>query len=240
MESLLPLFINGGNISGLVLATPHAAAFKGLALEAKSILDDELGIANDYSRNLAHTAGIGISGMFYDGGPSYASVEESGQIVRAGARAVGRKRAKAPLSQPASPKPYVDQSRISALQGLSNGPWDFVRLVELCRELNVAAANRCHLSTAMLLRAIMDHVPPVLGFGTFAEVATNYGTPKTERSFKASMQRLETSLRNIANVHLHSPIRSRVDLPTAIQVDFASDLDVLLGEVIRVSRAESD
>jgi hypothetical protein len=49
------------------------------------------------------------------------------------------------------------------------------------------------------------------------------------------MQQLEKSLRNIADMHLHSPIREREDVPTAVQVDFAQDLDVLLGEVIRVS-----
>lgn len=106
-----------------------------------------------------------------------------------------------------------------------------------CREINVAAANRCHMSTAMLLRTILNHVPPVLGLKTFAEVANNYGEPKSQKSFKASMQRLENSLRNIADMHLHSPIRSREDVPTAVQVDFAADLDVLLGEIIRVTGA---
>ena len=52
------------------------------------------------------------------------------------------------------------------------------------------------------------------------------------------MQRMETSLRNIADTHLHSPIRTREDVPTAVQVDFAADLDVLLGEVIRVASGQ--
>ncbi len=87
----------------------------------------------------------------------------------------------------------------------------------------------------MLLRTILNHVPPVLGFNTFAEVASNYGGPKSNRSFKDNMHRLEKSLRSIADIHLHSSIRSREDLPTAVQVDFAADLDLLLGEVIRVA-----
>ena len=90
----------------------------------------------------------------------------------------------------------------------------------------------------MLLRTVLNHVPPVLGYDTFAEVANNYGSAKSQKSFKASMQRLQNSLRNIADMHLHSPIRSREDVPTATQVDFAADLDVLLGEVIRVSRTK--
>ena len=92
------------------------------------------------------------------------------------------------------------------------------------------------MATAMLLRTILNHVPPVLGFGTFKEVANNYGGGK---SFGASMQNLERSLRNIADMHLHSPIRPQEDVPSATQVDFSADLDVLLGEVIRVARSDT-
>lgn len=231
MDGLLPLFVKGN--SELFLPTEHSATFKALAVEAKSILDGELLHANEFSMNLLSAVRSGEGGFF--GGPSYASVEEASKIVRAGTRAIQRKRATPPATAPGA-KPYVDPGRIMALQQIGGGQWDFARLVELCRELNVAAANRCHMSTAMLLRTILNHVPPTLGFNTFAEVANNYGGPKSHKSFKGSMQRLEGSLRNIADMHLHSPIRAREDVPTAIQVDFAADLDVLLGEVIRVSQ----
>jgi hypothetical protein len=231
MAGLLPLFVNGGSTSGLILPTKHAASFKALAIEAKSILDQELGYANDYSINLLHAVNSG-AGSFVDG-PSYASVEEASEIVRSAIRGIERRRARPPASTGGA-TPYVDPGRILSLRDISNAAWDFSRLVELCREINIAAANRCHMSTAMLLRTILNHVPPVLGFSTFAEVANNYGNPKSSKSFKVSMQRLEGSLRNIADMHLHSPIRTREDVPTATQVDFAADLDVLLGEVIRV------
>jgi hypothetical protein len=232
MDTLLPLFKHGGNISGLILPTEYSANFKALAIEAKSIIDGELGHANDYSMNLVHAVNSGAGGFV--GGPSYASVQEASEIVRAAVRGIQRKRAK-PLSSTLGAKPYVDHARIVALQSIGAGKWDFARLVELCREINIAAANRCHMSTAMLLRTILNHVPPVLGFATFTEVASSYGGPKTNKSFKGNMQRLEGSLRNIADMHLHSPIRSREDVPTAVQVDFAADLDVLLGELIRVA-----
>ncbi|MEX2693637.1 hypothetical protein [Rhizobium mongolense] len=233
MAALLPLFVDGGNISGLILPTTHSATFKALAIEAKSIIDQELGYANEYSLNLLHAVNSGSGGFI--GGPSYASVEEASQIVRAAVRAIERKR-RIPAQSALSAKSYVDPTRVLALQAIGNGPWDFARLIELCREINIAAANRCHLSTAMLLRTIINHVPPVFGFATFAELANQYGGAKSQKSFKASMQRLETSLRNIADMHLHSPIRSREDVPTAVQVDFAADLDVLLGEIVRLSR----
>jgi len=82
MDRLLALFVNGGSMSGLILATQHSATFKALAVEAKSILDGELRHANDYSMNLIHTINRGAGG--FTGGPSYASVEEASKIVRAG------------------------------------------------------------------------------------------------------------------------------------------------------------
>ena len=236
MDALLPLFKDGGNVFGLVLPTEHSATFKALAVEAKSIIDGELGHANEYSLNLLHAVNSGAGGFV--SGSSYASVQDASAIVRATVRGLQRKRTKPLLASPAA-KPYVDHSRIVALQSIGAGKWDFARLVELCREINVAAANRSRMSTAMLLRTILNHVPPVLGFATFAEVASNYGGPKTNKSFKGNMQRLEGSLRNIADMHLHSPIRPREDVPTAVQVDFAADLDVLLGEVIRVAGSGS-
>ena len=66
---------------------------------------------------------------------------------------------------------------------------------------------------------------------TFPEVANNY---QCEKSFRGSMQHLDKSLRNIADAHLHIQIRSSEVLPTGPQVDFRADLDVLLGEVVRV------
>lgn len=128
---------------------------------------------------------------------------------------------------------YVDASRIAELHSLVNPQWDVKKLARLLEELNVVHAADCHMSTAMLVRAIVDHVPPVFGLQNFAEVASNYAGGK---SFKGSMQHLQGSLRHIADSHLHAQIRKSEVLPTAHQVDFSNDVDVLIGEVIRLLR----
>jgi hypothetical protein len=235
MAGLLGFFVDS-RMSGLILPSEHSSTFVALALEAKSMIEEQLGPANSYSLNLTHAVNSGAGG-FADG-PSYASVDETSKVIRAAVRTIERKRVRPPALPPGS-TPYVDPARIIALQAIGKGPWDFTRLVELCREINVTAANRCHMSTAMLLRTILNHVPPVFGFNAFAEVANNHGGAKSQKSFKASMQRLEGSLRNIADMHLHSPIRAREDVPTAVQVDFAADLDVLLGEIIRTAGVQT-
>jgi hypothetical protein len=234
IDALLPLFVNGGSMSGLFLPSEHQAHFKSFVLDSQDIIEAELGHSNKFSMNLIHTVNTGCGG--FSGGPSYACAQEVSAILRVAAKAIQRKKSNTPPSTSAA-KPYVDPDRIQVLRDMPAVRWDFTRLIELCREINVASANQCHMSTAMLLRAILDHIPPVFGLKTFAEVASNYGGPKENRSFKSNMKRLEDSLRNIADMHLHSKIRQREDVPTATQVDFAADLDVLLGEVIRVAHA---
>lgn len=82
---------------------------------------------------------------------------------------------------------------------------------------------------AALVRALIDHVPPIFGARTFAEVVNNVGG----KSIKESLQRLETSSRHIADSVLHQQIRRRESVPNGTQVNFSNDLDVLLAEIIR-------
>jgi hypothetical protein len=230
IDALLPKLVHGGGLKGSFLPNEHAAHFKALILEAKSIIDHDLGPLNDFSWNLSPNM------KSFGSGPTEGSIQEASRIVRSAARATKRKETPR-IGGQETPRSYVDPSRIEALQALQGGKWDFTRLVELCRELNVAAANNCHMSTAMLIRTILNHVPPIFGFTKFDEVANNYGGPKNS-SFRGNMQKLSGSLKNIADRHLHTQIRTTETLPTFVQVDFAADLDVLLEEIIRVCRSE--
>ena len=82
----------------------------------------------------------------------------------------------------------------------------------------------------MLVRGVIDHVPPVFGKPNFEQVASSHGG----QSFKGSMQHLEKSMRKIGDAYLHGQIRNKESLPSAVQVDVRRDLDVLLAEVIRL------
>jgi hypothetical protein len=79
----------------------------------------------------------------------------------------------------------------------------------------------------------LDHVPPIFGCKSFAEVSNNYSGGK---SFKESMKRLEDSSRKIADSYLHTQIRKSESLPNPTQVDFSNDLDVLLAEIARTNK----
>jgi len=120
--------------------------------------------------------------------------------------------------------------RLNELQQIKSAKFDLAKLVKLCQELNLCYANDCFLAVAMLLRAILDHVPPIFSCKNFQDVCAQHGG----KSFKGNMKHLEGSLRHIADQHLHVQIRSKETLPTRGQVNFSQDLDVLLAEIVRI------
>jgi hypothetical protein len=125
---------------------------------------------------------------------------------------------------------YINEDRINQLQSLNCRKFDFTKFIRFCEELNHNFRFENFLSCTMLVRAILDHVPPIFGFNNFNEVVNNHGT----KSFKSSMQNLNKSSRKIADCYLHTTIRSKEVLPNSNQVDFSNDLDVLLAEVYRI------
>jgi len=127
-------------------------------------------------------------------------------------------------------KEYVNLGRIEELKQVTSGDFDLTRLLIICEELNDASQRGNSYSVIMLVRSIMDHVPPIFGKPTFPEVANNYGS----KSFKESMTKLDTSSRKIADSALHQHIRKKEVLPNKTQVNFSNDLDVLLGEIVRL------
>jgi hypothetical protein len=105
------------------------------------------------------------------------------------------------------------------------------KLIALCEELNVTYRSQCYHAVAALVRALLDHVPPIFGGKSFSEVANTYAGAK---SFKECMQRLDGAGRKIADAHLHTQIRASEVLPTRTQVNFSNEVDFLLAEIVRV------
>ena len=123
----------------------------------------------------------------------------------------------------------IAEARLEELRKVLSGEFDFSKLIRLCEEINVAYREGCYCATAMLTRAVLDHVPPLFSKATFNDVASHYGS----RSFKEAMQHLNNASRSVADGHLHEQIRRREALPTAQQVNCAQQLDVLLAEIVR-------
>jgi len=135
-------------------------------------------------------------------------------------------------SRSLSTAPFVDPTRLAELRVIQSPDFDLSKLIRYCDELNFNYDEGCFLAVSMLGRAILDHVPPIFGSKSFSEVANNYSSGS--KSFKQSMEHLENSLRKIADAYLHVQIRKSEVLPNRTQVNFSSDLDVLLAEIVRL------
>jgi len=133
---------------------------------------------------------------------------------------------------PLSKVSYVSKARLAELKAINNTDYDCTRLIGLCNELNDCAARENVYSVAILTRVILDHIPPIFGFDTFAEVASNYRD--NGKSFKKSAERLQSQTRLVADKFLHSVIRKKEVLPNMHEVSFSQELESVLSEVCRL------
>lgn len=123
---------------------------------------------------------------------------------------------------------FLDGNTLQQLRTTTCTTYDLCKLVRFCEELNDAYARGNYLSTALLIRAVMNHVPPAFGCKTFKEVTAQAG-----RSLKVIFERLEDSARPIADLHTHALIRNREVLPTKHQVEpYKPAFELLIQEVI--------
>ena len=124
---------------------------------------------------------------------------------------------------------YVSAKRIEELSFIKNKNFDLSKLVRLLNELNDAGEKVNVFSVAMILRTIINHIPSIFNKKTFDEVLNNYSWTKSNREL---MERLNSSMRKIADSYLHTLIRRKEIIPSPKQVDFRAELDVLLCEII--------
>ncbi len=127
-------------------------------------------------------------------------------------------------------KEFVSVERIENLKQISSITFDLSKLIRFCEEINISYNFSNYYSCILIIRAIIDHIPPIFNKPNFQEVANNYGT----KSFKDSMLHLDNSSRKIADSVLHTQIRKKEILVNKIQINFSNDLDLLLSEIIRV------
>ncbi|MGY5119573.1 hypothetical protein ACWC2H_27575 [Streptomyces sp. 900105755] len=114
----------------------------------------------------------------------------------------------APAPQPPAPV-YVDESLIKELedkQGTTQ--WDLGKLVQLIRELNSNFTAENPYACLALLRAILDHVPPVLQMPDFKQAASNYAWGQTDGGYARKLR----DARALGDDALHRQIGRKPDL----------------------------
>ena len=131
-------------------------------------------------------------------------------------------------SRAESSKPFVDPKVIEELRRAELPKLDLGKLIRMCEELNECYARENYLACALLIRAAMNHIPPVFGFNTFKQVVANSG-----RSVKCALELLEDDARIVSDLHNHATMRSREPLPTLSQIGpFQASFEILLHEII--------
>lgn len=125
-------------------------------------------------------------------------------------------------------KKYISDERINQLKDIGS-EYDLSKLIELCRELNINYSAKNYYSVGMLVRATLDHVPPIFACANFSQFASE----AKGRSLKDILLRLDEHSRKVADVYLHEQICKKIILPTEQQIDFKSGIDLLLSEIIR-------
>lgn len=103
---------------------------------------------------------------------------------------------------------YVNKRRLDELKDLKSNNFDLSKLIRICEELNSNWINENYFTVGLLVRTIINHVPPIFGatFTSFDQVVDNYSGGK---SFKKNMEHLNESLRSIADGYTHFPVRKR-------------------------------
>jgi len=122
----------------------------------------------------------------------------------------------------------VDPSLIDRLASEQSAQFDIGFLVGMCREINSCFAHSNVVATALLMRAVLNYVPPLFGHETFPQVVANIG-----RSLQDSFDHLENGLRKIADFHTHRRIGPTELYPSLAQVEpFKPQFELLLQEVV--------
>jgi len=116
-----------------------------------------------------------------------------------------------PVSVPLpKPGPYVDEALITDLEDKET-VFRVDKLLALVRELNANHADQHPYACQMLLRAILDHVPPAFGQSTFQGVVANVPWGRTDKAYVKKL----AEFRNGADDVLHRQISahpSRIDM----------------------------
>ena len=125
---------------------------------------------------------------------------------------------------------YIDKNTLLRLTKIENNDFDLSRLISLCNELDDNYSLKNYHSCAMLLRAVLDHIPPIFGKTSFDDVCAQYGG----KSFKDIVRPLNETAKKIGDDYLHTQISKKVLAATKTQVNFQANLDTLLNEAAAI------
>jgi hypothetical protein len=123
---------------------------------------------------------------------------------------------------------FIDSSIIESLSQVKSKKYDLSKVVKFCQEINGTFNSGYYLSTALLIRALTNHIPPIFGHEKFNQVVA-----QSTRSRQELFKPLDDTARDVADLHTHDTIRHKENLPTKRQLEpFKSNIEFLLHEIL--------
>jgi hypothetical protein len=124
--------------------------------------------------------------------------------------------------------PYVATAIITGFTKKKD-KFNYKKLIKLLKELNSNHAKGQQYSSAMLIRAVLDHIPPLLGFITFKQVAKTYPWNKTDMKFMKSLLEFKDN----ADATLHRKISEDEDIYEIQDLPYSNRFNRLLQECLK-------
>lgn len=123
---------------------------------------------------------------------------------------------------------FLNTDVLLELKAIKTRRYDTTKLVKFCEEINDSYSRANYLSCSFLIRAVMNHIPPIFGFEKFSQVVASSG-----KSVKAVLSHLQDQARPIADLHTHILIRSKEQLPSKHQIEpYKASFEILIQEII--------
>ncbi|MEE9554034.1 MAG: hypothetical protein V3W18_07015 [candidate division Zixibacteria bacterium] len=124
---------------------------------------------------------------------------------------------------------FVEFALIDRISSLNPRQFNVSKLARFAQELNENYKRGNYLSCALLIRAIINHVPPIFEQRTFKQVVAH-----SSKSVKAILFNLEEGARDIGDLHTHEIVDKFSAPPSKNQIDpYKPNIDVLFREIER-------
>lgn len=128
----------------------------------------------------------------------------------------------------------IEPKLIKQLSEAKSARFDVASLAQMCREINSCFASGNFIATTLLMRAVLNYIPPLFGYEKFPQVVA-----QSDRSLKDNFDLLENGLRKIADFHTHRRIGQVEFIPSSAQVEpYKPQFELLMQEILKRLQVE--
>jgi len=120
---------------------------------------------------------------------------------------------------------YIKQEIINGFKNKKD-IFNYKKLICLLNELNSNFESKHVYSSLALIRAVLDHIPPILGCSSFEEVVNNYPWQRTDKKY------METLSKDASDDALHRQISKKEDLLDMVSIPNSIAINRLLQECL--------